>query len=144
MDDYELRVAQLSASLSLVRPVGMTEGETMDWLAVAVDATSDIPFDIFEKGCRTARKRCTHHSQIVPAIVEETREDIAWRNRPPSPVLRLVAPETAPALTQQKVDPNKISTDLQRIGLAAGWIVEIAPPAEGIPAIYAWAEDSAA
>jgi hypothetical protein len=117
-------IAMLSASLALVRPVGMTEKETADWLNVALDAVSHIPLHIFEVGARAARHTCTHHSQIVPAIVAETREAVAWHSRPKStPVLRLVSPDTFAAQAPLP-DPDTLMPGLKRIGLQKGWIVE--------------------
>jgi hypothetical protein len=129
-------VAMLSASLALVRPVGMTEQETDDWLSVAVDAVQHIPIHIFERGVRTARQTCTHHSQIVPAIIAATREAVAWFSEPTRPVLRLVSPEEF-APTQPLPDPETLNAGLQRIGLLKGWIVE---GPDGLE----WAKDSAA
>lgn len=131
-------IAMLSASLSLVRPVGMTEGETSDWLNVAVDAVSHLPLHIFEQGCRAARQTCTHHSQIVPAIIVETREALAWHNRPKhGPVLCLVSPEKF-APNEPLPKPETLMPSLQRIGLLNGWLVET-PDGRIL-----WAEDTAA
>lgn len=117
-------VAMLSASLALVRPVGMAEKETEDWLTVACEALAHLPFRIFADGARSARHTCTHHSQIVPTIIAVTREAMAWHNRPKeSPVLRLVSPETF-APDEPLPEPESLMPSLQRIGLQHGWIVE--------------------
>jgi len=129
-------VAMLSASLALVRPVGMTEQETDDWLSVAVDAVQHIPLHIFERGVRSARQTCTHHSQIVPAIITATREAVAWFSEPQRPALRLVSPEK-PACKQPLPDPASLNAGLQRIGLLKGWIVQ---GPDGLE----WSKDSAA
>lgn len=122
--DRAIRIAALSACLSLVRPVGMTEEETLEWLSVAADTLAHIPVHIVEKGARAARTKCTHHAQIVPAIVEATKDDLAWHNRPKTaPLLRLVAPEH-PAITEPLPDPETLPPPLRRIGLSKGWIVE--------------------
>lgn len=138
--DRQIRFAALSACLSLVRPVGMTEEETEDWLNVAADTLDDIPAHIVEAGARAARKRCEHHSKIVPAIIEETREALAWHNRPKAPVaLRLVAPidDAEPLPDQPLPDPETLMPSLRRMGLHRGWIVEG-------PNGLEWAEGSAA
>lgn len=138
MDSQEVIYAQLSASLALVRPVGMTEGETMDWLAVAADVLSHIPPHIMERGARSARQRCTHHSQIVPAIIADTREALEWHNRPKmAPALRLVPPEHF-APVEPLPEPETLMPSLQRIGLLNGWLVET-PDGRIL-----WAEDTAA
>lgn len=130
-------VAMLSASFALVKPAGITPKETKDWLRVALDTLSHLPPHILEAGCRAARLTCTHHSQIVPAIVAETREALAWHNRPKvAPLLRLVAPERT--LPEDPLpDPETLMPSLKRIGLLKGWIVE----RDGR---LAWAEETAA
>lgn len=133
-------VAMLSASLALVRPVGMTAQETAEWLDVAFDAVSHLPFEIFEKGVRAARRTCTHHSQIVPAIITATKEALAWHERErPAPVLRLVGPASEPVAFEPDPlpDPNTLMPNLCRMGLSKGWIIERNGKLE-------WAEDSAA
>lgn len=118
--------AMLSASLALVRPVGMTKDEVDDWLSVAIETLSHLPLHIFEKGARDARVTCTHHSQIVPAILAHTRDALMWHNRMKTePRLRLVAPETAaPPEREPLPDPETLSAELRRMGLSRGWIVE--------------------
>jgi hypothetical protein len=70
---------ELTACLALVAPVGMTEENRRDWLAVAWQTLKDIPPDILAAGAKKARLRCDHPSKIVPAIVEETAEAMRWR-----------------------------------------------------------------
>ncbi|AIT81619.1 hypothetical protein JI59_18540 [Novosphingobium pentaromativorans US6-1] len=118
----------------------MTAQETADWLEVAFEAVAHIPLHIFEAGCRAARQTCTHHSQIVPAIVKETREELAWYNRPKvPPALRLVAPvaEVPPLSELPLPDPETLMPSLRRMGLNRGWIVERGGRLE-------WAEGDAA
>jgi hypothetical protein len=122
--DREIRIAALSACLSLVRPVGMTEAETIDWLKVAADTLSHIPAHILERGARAARAKCTHHAQIVPTIVAETRDALDLYNRPRRPApLRLVAP-ARPIQTETPPDPETLMPSLRRMGLERGWLVE--------------------
>ncbi|MED5545770.1 MAG: hypothetical protein VX309_01080 [Pseudomonadota bacterium] len=125
--DRELRIAALSACLALVRPVGMTEDETIDWLEVAADTISDIPSDIAERGARIARTKCTHHAQIVPTIISETKDAVEWRRRP-TPALRLVAPkavEDEPREPEPLPDPETLMPVLREMGLQRGWIIEL-------------------
>lgn len=118
--------AVLSASLALVRPVGMSSADVEDWLSVAIDTLAHLPLHIFESGARTARGRCTHHSQIVPAILDDTREALAWHTRPKvNWGLLLAAPEQkAPRAQEPLPDPASMSGALQRMGLSRGWLVE--------------------
>ncbi|WP_067736277.1 hypothetical protein [Novosphingobium naphthalenivorans] len=128
MDDEPeiVMAAILSASLALVRPAGMSAADVEDWLIAAIDTLAHLPLHIFENGARTARGRCTHHSQIVPAILDDTREALAWHTRPKvNWVPRLVVPEQeAPRAQEPLPDPASMSGALQRMGLSRGWLVE--------------------
>jgi hypothetical protein len=93
-------VAQLSTCLALVKPVGMSAEDTQAWLRVAAGELSHLPPDMLERGCKTARKTCTHHGQIVPAILKDVGQwyaDVAEgariAERMAKPVERLPAPE---------------------------------------------------
>lgn len=133
----EFAYAQLSACLALVRPVGMTEGETEDWLAVAAEAIEHIPPHILEWGAKGARQKCTHHSQVVPTIIADTREAVTWHNRrQEGPILQLVARKTDTP-TRPLPSPDTLMAGLRRIGLQKGWIVE---GPDGLE----WAKDTAA
>lgn len=127
-DDREILLAQLSACLALVRPVGMTEGETMDWLAVAADALSELPIDIAEVGCRKARLKCTHHSQIVPTVISETQDMLEWRRMSQARPVRLVSVRPEPTPIEHKPeplpDPESLMPSLRRMGLQKGWLTE--------------------
>lgn len=123
-DDHQVSIGILSACLALVRPVGMTEAETVDWLQVAAETLAHIPLHILERGAWSARAKCTHHSQIVPTIVTETQQALDLHNRPRSPaLLRLVKPE-GPSPTEPLPDPATLMPALRRIGLDNGWIIE--------------------
>lgn len=136
VDDHQIRIAELSACLSLVRPVGMTEAETKDWLSIAAETLAHIPVHILERGAWAARAKCTHHSQIVPTIVAETQTALDLHNRPRSPaLLRLVTREAPKA--EQLPAPDTLMPALRRIGLDNGWIVERAGRLE-------WADNDAA
>src|SRR5438874_8822984 len=60
---------ELTACLTLVAPVGMTEEAKRDWLAVAWDTLRHIPPSILANGAAAARKVCDHPSKIVPTII---------------------------------------------------------------------------
>ena len=49
----------------------MSAEDTQAWLRVAAGELSHLPPDMLERGCKTARKTCTHHGQIVPAILKD-------------------------------------------------------------------------
>jgi uncharacterized protein YdaU (DUF1376 family) len=70
---------ELTACLTLVAPVGMTEEARRDWLAVAWATLSHLPADILSLGCKAAREQCDHPSKIVPTIIAETKEMLGWR-----------------------------------------------------------------
>lgn len=70
---------ELTACLTLVAPVGMTEEAKRDWLAVAWNTLQHIPADILASGAAKARMLCDHPSKIVPTIVAETAEQMRWR-----------------------------------------------------------------
>lgn len=67
-------VALLSSCLALVKPVGMSSEDAQAWLRVAAGELAHLPSDMLAKGCATARKTCTHHGQIVPAILKDVGE----------------------------------------------------------------------
>ncbi|WP_245828871.1 hypothetical protein [Novosphingobium mathurense] len=105
----------------------MTDGDVRDWIAVATKALEHVPLDLLEMGCRAAQLRCTHHSQIVPVIEAETRDELAWRNRPkPQPVLMLALPAVPaePIERPPLPEPDTLNPALQRMGLSRGWIIE--------------------
>lgn len=117
-------VALLTSCLALVRPVGMTPDEVEDWLSVALGEVMDIPGDALEIGCSAARRSCTHHAQIVPAIIREAAPIIERNRRIAAlPTLTWNEPERLPppALTQETVDamPEK----LIKIGLSCGALI---------------------
>lgn len=118
--------AILSSCLSLVRPVGMAEAETDEWLTVAVDAVCHLPESILDQAALVARRTCTHHSQIVPAIIKEADEIMErWRRVDRHPVVNMIPPAQRlppPRLTQD--DCENLSPLLRRIGLSAGYLIE--------------------
>lgn len=101
-------VAMLTACLALVRPVGMQESETRDWLKVAARAVAHLPLDILSDACAKVQTTCTHHGQIVPKIIAETAERLenrriaskAFAEPPPA----LPSPYMPRRLTQAEVD----------------------------------------
>jgi hypothetical protein len=84
----------LSSCLALVRPVGMTPSEADDWLSVAVGEVLRYPAGVLDTAAVEARRTCTHHSQIVPTIVEAADERMAHLRR----MAELSAPIDLPAL----------------------------------------------
>lgn len=71
----------LSTCLALVKPVGMNGDDANAWLRVAARELADLPPDLLADGCAAARKTCTHHGQIVPAILKETADRLAQRRK---------------------------------------------------------------
>lgn len=71
----------LSSCLALVRPVGMTQGEAEDWLRVAVGEVLAYPAGVLHEAAVETRRTCTHHSQIVPALVAAAEERMAHFRR---------------------------------------------------------------
>ena len=62
------RAAELNRALALLRPVSMSDETASDWLAAAIAETADMPDALFRQGVSEARKSCTFHGQLVPAI----------------------------------------------------------------------------
>ena len=94
-------MAHLSGCLALVRPVGMTEDETRQWLNVAARTLAEYSLPDIAAGCGTARRDCTHYSQIVPTVAKHCEavkipEPIKWEQ----PTIALPPPK----LTQAEVD----------------------------------------
>lgn len=105
-------VALIGTCLALVKPVGMGDADAKTWLRLAAQEVRHLPIDILTESCAAARKVCTHHGQIVPAIIKAGEDWLASRRKmvrhnesmPPAP--RLAAP--APWLpTQEELDELK-------------------------------------
>lgn len=64
----------LSTCLALVKPVGMSAEDAQAWLRVAAGEVSHLPPDMLAQGCAEARRTCTYHGQIIPAIIKATEE----------------------------------------------------------------------
>ena len=62
------RAAELNRALALVRPVSMSDETASDWLAAAIGETADMSDELFRQGVTEARRACTFHGQLVPAI----------------------------------------------------------------------------
>jgi len=72
-------VALLSSCLALVKPVGMSGDDAQVWLRVAAGELAHLPSLLIAQGCAHARRTCTHHGQIVPAIIANAEPDLrAW------------------------------------------------------------------
>lgn len=70
---------ELTACLTLVAPVGMTEEAKRDWLMVAWGTLKHLPTDVLKSGCRVAREKCDHPSKIVPTILDATKDQMRLR-----------------------------------------------------------------
>jgi hypothetical protein len=117
---------ELTACLTLVAPVGMTEEAKRDWLAVAWGTLKHLPADLLATGCKAARQACDHPAKIVPAILKETEEELRWRqnHRPPPPDLALPAPtkrsvmdRRGEAMTEE--DTAELNGILENLGATA-------------------------
>lgn len=84
-------MAGLSTCLALVKPVGMSAEDADAWLRTATRELAHLPPDLLASGCRSARRNCTHHGQVVPHIIKETDEWLAMRRRYTTPVEKPVA-----------------------------------------------------
>lgn len=62
------RAAELNRAFALVRPVSMSDETASDWLAAAIGETADMSDELFRQGVTEARRACTFHGQLVPAI----------------------------------------------------------------------------
>lgn len=68
------RGSEMMRCLALVRPVGMGDDMASDWLAVALVEVRHLSDRAFLAGTAHARATCTHHGQIIPAIIGQARE----------------------------------------------------------------------
>ena len=68
------RDPELLRCLALVRPVGMSDDMASDWLTAALFEVRDMAESHFRAGCQRARSTCTHHAQIIPAIMQGRAE----------------------------------------------------------------------
>jgi hypothetical protein len=74
----------------------MTADDQQAWLRVAAKELAHLPPDILADACAKARRTCTHHGQIVPAIIKESADWIALRKnaaRNSEPVEALPKPD---------------------------------------------------
>lgn len=72
-------IPPLAGCLALVRPVGMSEAAAAEWLAVAAGELAGYSRPLVLAGMADARKRCTHHAQIVPHVITWMEEATPWR-----------------------------------------------------------------
>lgn len=118
-------VAEMTACLALVRPVGMSADEAEDWLAVAAQSLQHLPQRILSLACVEARRTCTHHAQIVPAIIAAAEPELERERRISEygyvPVARQIAPPQRREMTQADVD--RLPAYLVNLGLTAGHLV---------------------
>jgi hypothetical protein len=62
-------INELSGCMALVRPVTMSDDAVTEWLAVAAREVAAMRPSAFRAACGDARRKCTHHGQIVPEIL---------------------------------------------------------------------------
>jgi hypothetical protein len=84
----------------------MTADEAEDWLGVAVGEVLNYPAAVLHEAAVEARRTCTHHAQIVPALVAAADERMAHLRRMaelsvPIPLPRLPPP---PELSDAEFD----------------------------------------
>jgi hypothetical protein len=118
---------ELTACLTLVAPVGMTEEAKRDWLAVAWGTLKHLPSDLLSDGCRVARETCDHPSKIVPVIVEATSEELERRSttRRADPWISLAGPPPRRNVMEHRGKPMseeetaELNGMLERLGAIA-------------------------
>jgi hypothetical protein len=72
-------IPPLAGALALVRPVGMSEEAAAEWLAVAAAELAGYDRPLLLSSLGEARKRCTHHGQIVAFVINDMEERTPWR-----------------------------------------------------------------
>lgn len=102
--------AELLACLTLVAPSGMTAEDRNAWVQVARETLRGIPADLLQRGCRKARETCRFASEVVPAIVSETRVEWARRKRVEAERQALFENRNSPRLAK----PEYVSADQVR------------------------------
>lgn len=98
-------MARLSTCLALVKPVGMSAEDADAWLRTATRELAYLPPDLLAEAAQVARRTCTHHGQIVPAIIKETEERMATRRKLAAPVER---PQALPKPDQWKPNADEL------------------------------------
>ena len=63
-------INHLNACLTMVRPAWMSDESAAEWLAIAATDLRHLDLKTLAQAAREARGKCTHHGQIVPAILE--------------------------------------------------------------------------
>lgn len=59
----------ISPCLALVRPIGMSDGAAEEWLSVAASELVGYSRWSVQSAAAHARKECSHHGQIIPAMM---------------------------------------------------------------------------
>lgn len=75
------RDTELLRCLALVRPIGMNDDMASDWLAAALFEVRNMSDGQFRSACQHARATCTHHGQIIPAIIKAAGEGAGMADR---------------------------------------------------------------
>jgi hypothetical protein len=111
---------ELMACLTLVAPSGMSAEDRTAWVAVARQTLSGIPADLLQRGCKKARETCRFASEIVPAILDETRAEWARRRKAYADEMAWQANKNAPRLEKPDyVTPEQMRELIQSLGKAA-------------------------
>lgn len=79
--DPDQIVVALMPVLALVGAAGMTQADREEWLHAAVDALRHIPSDLLASAASRARLSCDHPSKVIPFIVKDSAESLAFRRR---------------------------------------------------------------
>ena len=82
----------------------MSSDDAHAWLRVAAGEVSHLPRDILADACGEARKVCTHHGQIIPAILKEGEERLKLRRK-------IIRPEPLPPERQIEHHPWRPTAD---------------------------------
>lgn len=77
----------------------MGDDEALDWLGAAASAIGPVPIGNLDRACLTARRTCTHHSQIVPTIMAEVKTAASHRASIEEFTRPIALPPPAPGLS---------------------------------------------
>ena len=89
---------------------------------------SHLPSDLLERGCKKARETADHPAKIVPIIMKEVEDDIAWRKRmqsggPSKSYYEALNAEPAEPEKPNYCTPEEARTILEEIGFRTKWRV---------------------
>lgn len=87
---------------------------------------SHLPSDLLERGCKKARECADHPAKIVPIIMKEVEDDIAWRKRMNSGGPSKSYYDALEAVHEEKPSyctPEEAREILDQLGLRTKWRV---------------------